>query len=71
MALDTTRDKSFACKNYEKDGGDTSVIGGTLNVVSGGLIQLQAGAALIFPTADPHVAGAVWNNAGTLTISAG
>jgi len=26
---------------------------------------------IIFPTADPHVVGAVWNNAGTLTISAG
>lgn len=23
------------------------------------------------PTADPHVSGAVWNNAGTLTISSG
>ena len=23
------------------------------------------------PTADPHVAGAVWNNGGTLAISAG
>lgn len=23
------------------------------------------------PTADPHVSGAVWNNAGTLAISAG
>lgn len=71
MALDTTRDKSFACKNYEKDNGDTEVIGGTINVVSGGLIKLQAGAALILPTADPAVAGALWNNAGTIAISAG
>ena len=23
------------------------------------------------PTVDPHVSGAVWNNSGTLTISAG
>jgi hypothetical protein len=23
------------------------------------------------PTVDPHVSGAVWNNGGTLTISAG
>lgn len=23
------------------------------------------------PTADPHVVGAIWNNAGVLTVSAG
>jgi hypothetical protein len=28
-------------------------------------------ATLILPTADPHVVGALWNNAGTITISAG
>jgi len=27
--------------------------------------------ALILPIADPHVAGALWNNAGTVAISAG
>jgi hypothetical protein len=29
--------------------------------------------ALLFvpPTADPHIVGAVWNNAGVLAISAG
>lgn len=26
---------------------------------------------VIFPTSDPHVTGAWWNNAGTLTVSAG
>ena len=26
---------------------------------------------IILPTADPEVVGALWNNAGTLTISAG
>ena len=28
-------------------------------------------AQIILPTADPHVAGALWNNTGTITISAG
>jgi len=27
--------------------------------------------ALIIPTSDPGVAGAIWNNAGTLAVSAG
>tara|TARA_R110000772_G_scaffold66908_5_gene148813 strand:- start:8790 stop:8960 length:171 start_codon:yes stop_codon:yes gene_type:complete len=26
---------------------------------------------IILPTADPEVAGALWNNAGTITVSAG
>ena len=26
---------------------------------------------IILPTADPEVVGALWNNAGTITISAG
>ena len=26
---------------------------------------------IIIPTADPHVAGAIWNNSGTLAVSAG
>lgn len=28
-------------------------------------------AVFILPSADPHVVGALWNNAGTITISAG
>lgn len=27
--------------------------------------------ALIIPIADPHVNGALWNNAGTVTVSSG
>lgn len=27
--------------------------------------------ALILPSADPHVNGALWNNAGTVTVSSG
>lgn len=32
---------------------------------------ITANGGVIFPTADPHVAGAWWDNAGTLTKSAG
>lgn len=50
-------------KNYEEQGGAAWVVGGTLTVAAGG--------ALILPSADPHVVGALWNNAGTITVSAG
>jgi hypothetical protein len=32
---------------------------------------IAASAARVIPTSDPHVIGVLWNNAGTLTISAG
>jgi len=34
--------------------------------INGGTVSLPN-----LPTADPHVAGQVWNNAGVLTVSAG
>ena len=33
--------------------------------------RTMVAAQFILPTADPHVVGALWNNAGTITISAG
>jgi len=58
-------------KNYQKQGGAVWQIGGQLNIGSTGVVTLAAGAAIILPAADPHVAGALWNNAGTVTVSAG
>jgi len=49
--------------NYTEQGAKTTNIGGTLQILAGG--------ALILPVADPHVVGALWNNAGVITISAG
>lgn len=34
-------------------------------------ITTSAASILILPTADPEIAGALWNNAGTVTVSAG
>lgn len=34
-------------------------------------LRAMVAAALIFPTVDPHIAGAWWDNAGTLTKSSG
>lgn len=34
-------------------------------------VRTMVAAALVLPTADPHVVNALWNNGGTITISAG
>lgn len=49
--------------NYTEQGAKITNIAGTLQILPGG--------ALILPTANPAVVGALWNNAGVITISAG
>jgi hypothetical protein len=56
---------SYTGKVYHKLGADELV------VASGGKITIQTGGIIILPTADPGVAGALWNNSGTITVSAG
>lgn len=34
-------------------------------------LRTMIAASFVLPTADPHVVGALWNSAGTITISAG
>lgn len=58
-------DSTYVTKIQETDGGNTIV------VASGGKISIENGGIIILPTADPHVAGALWNSAGTITVSAG
>ncbi|MGX9144986.1 hypothetical protein [Mesorhizobium sp. 128a] len=60
-------DTSYNTKVYHKLGGDELV------VANGGKITIESGGTVIvtLPTADPHVVGALWNNAGTVTVSAG
>jgi len=55
------------------DGTEHITISQSGNTRSVQLSSLRAmiAAALILPTADPHILGALWNNAGTITISAG
>ena len=50
-------------KNYSKQGGDENVIGGKLTIAPGG--------ALVLPTSNPGISGALWNNEGSVAISAG
>ena len=44
---------------------------GTSRSVALSSFRAMVAAQLIFPTVDPHVAGAWWDNAGTLTKSSG
>jgi len=42
------------------------------NVTVGGNLDAQGTAnVIVIPTSDPGVAGAIWNDAGTLSVSAG
>jgi hypothetical protein len=42
------------------------------DVTVGGNLDAQGTAnVIVIPTSDPGVSGAIWNNAGTLSISAG
>ena len=43
----------------------------TSMTVSGNSTLSGSANVIIIPTADPGVAGAIWNNSGTLAISAG
>ena len=50
-------------QNRMEQGGAVWVIGTT------GQLIIQG--AIVLPTADPLITGALWNNSGTITISAG
>jgi len=69
---------TYNAKVYEPQGADTFVIdeGGTLSfntTTNAVTLTVTSGKLIIanLPTANPAVAGALWNNAGVLTVSAG
>lgn len=66
-------DSSYSTPNYRKIGGAIWHIGGTLELGNAIVVTVVGGVPLFtgIPTADPHVVGALWNNAGVVTISAG
>jgi len=41
---------THACKNYNVDGGDRQVIGGDLEIVSGGTVNFKSGSLLQIAT---------------------
>ena len=44
---------------------------GTAATIGGNLDAQGTANVFVVPTSDPGVAGALWNNAGTLSVSAG
>ena len=55
------------------DGTEHVIIGqaGDLRRTTLGAIANITPTALILPSSDPHVVGAIWNNSGTVTVSSG
>jgi len=74
LRTDTTNAHTAKIQAYDVDGAAYATF---LTLTNGNvpvcLLSQPSGATLAFvvPTNDPHVAGALWNSAGTLTISAG
>jgi hypothetical protein len=52
-------------------GSVTGAVAATTISASGNATLSGTANVIIIPTADPGVAGAIWNNSGTLAISAG
>jgi len=52
-------------------GAVTGAVAATTITASGNATLSGTANVIIIPTADPHVAGAIWNNSGTLAVSAG
>lgn len=52
-------------------GNVTGAVAATTISASGNATLSGTANVIIIPTTDPAVAGAIWNNAGTLAISAG
>lgn len=52
-------------------GGVTGPVTATTITASGAAELTSTANVLVIPTTDPGVAGAIWNNAGTLSVSAG
>ena len=55
----------------KSDNGFIGAVAATTIVATGNATLPGTANVIVIPTADPHVAGAIWNNAGTLSVSAG
>ena len=52
-------------------GAVTGAVTATTVTATGALTATDTANVIVIPTSDPGVAGAIWNNAGTLAVSAG
>jgi hypothetical protein len=51
--------------------GFVGAVTATTVTATGAVIATAANNVIVIPTSDPGVLGAIWNNAGTLAVSAG
>jgi hypothetical protein len=51
--------------------GFVGAVTATTVTATGAVIATAANNVIVIPTSDPGVTGAIWNNAGTLAVSAG
>ena len=52
-------------------GSVTGAVAATTITASGNATLSGTANVIIIPTTNPHVVGAIWNNSGTLAVSAG
>ena len=52
-------------------GAVTGAVAATTITASGNATLSGTANVIIIPTTNPHVVGAIWNNSGTLAVSAG
>lgn len=67
---DITKDGTTGAVTTNSTYGNNASVGGTLAVTGNSTLSGSAN-VIIIPTSDPGVSGAIWNNAGTLSVSAG
>jgi len=65
-----TKDATTGAITENSTYGDDADVSGTLSVAGNSTLSGDAN-VIIVPTSDPEVAGALWNDGGTLSISAG
>ena len=53
------------------ENGFQGAVTATTVTVTGDVTATGTANVIVIPTSDPGVAGAIWNNAGTLAVSAG
>jgi hypothetical protein len=67
---DVTKNATTGAVTTNSTYGENADIGGTLDVTGAATLSSTAN-VIVVPTSDPGVAGALWNDAGTLSVSAG
>jgi hypothetical protein len=65
-----TKDATTGAITTNATYGTNATVTGTLSVTGAATLSSAAN-VIVIPTSDPAVAGAIWNDGGTLSVSAG